>query len=39
MKIEVKNVCKEFKQIPVLQDVNMTFEEVETGLEKVCYLK
>ncbi len=27
MKIEVKNVCKEFKQIPVLQDVNMTFED------------
>ncbi len=27
MKIEVKNVCKEFKGISILTDVNMTFED------------
>ncbi len=27
MKIEVKNVCKDFKKINILKDVNMTFED------------
>ena len=35
MKIEIKNVSKEFKGIEILHDLNATFEEMEA--EKVFF--